>query len=100
MFIVFALGSGRISSLLRKPAFTFLGNVSYAIYLNHLSVVYFLFSLCFPALPLWPLLLALIALTLLVAYPFWRYIERPSISLGRYLVKRTGPAQLSRQQER
>jgi peptidoglycan/LPS O-acetylase OafA/YrhL len=98
VFIVFALGSGRISSLLRKPAFTFLGNVSYAIYLNHLSVVYFLFSLCFPALPLWPLLLALIALTLVVAYPFWSYIERPSISLGRYLVKRTRPAQLSRQQ--
>ena len=87
-FIVYALGSGRISSVLRKPVFTFLGNVSYAIYLNHLSVIYLLLSLCYPVLPLCPLLLAIIALTLLVSYPFWRYIERPAISLGKYLVVR------------
>ena len=88
VFIVYALGSGRISGVLRKPVFTFLGNVSYAIYLNHLSVIYFLLSLCYPVLPLWPLLLAVIALTLLVSYPFWRCIERPAIALGKYLVVR------------
>jgi peptidoglycan/LPS O-acetylase OafA/YrhL len=86
--IVYALGSGRISSVLRKPAFTFLGNISYAMYLNHLAVIYFVLSLCHPALPLWPLLLTVIALTLLVSYPFWRWIERPAISLGKYLVVR------------
>jgi peptidoglycan/LPS O-acetylase OafA/YrhL len=88
VFIVYALGSGRISTVLRKPVFTFLGNVSYAIYLNHLSVIYLLLSLCYPMLPVWPLLLAVIALTLLVSYPFWRYVERPAISLGKYLVVR------------
>ena len=77
---------------LRKPMFTFLGNVSYAMYLNHLSVIYFVLSLCWPVLPLWPLCLAVIATTLLVSFPFWRYIERPSISLGRHLVQSTGQA--------
>jgi peptidoglycan/LPS O-acetylase OafA/YrhL len=86
VFIVYALGSGRISRRLRMPAFTFLGNVSYAIYLNHLTVIFILASLCYPALPLWLLFLAIIALTLLVAYPFWRYVERPSISLGKWLI--------------
>ncbi len=89
-FIVYALGSDRISRVLRKPAFTFLGNISYAIYLNHLSVIFLLASLCYPGLPLWALLLAIITLTLLVAYPFWRYVERPAISLGKYLIMQRG----------
>ena len=93
VFIVFALGSGRISRILRKPLFTFLGNISYAMYLNHLSVIYFVLSLCYPVLPLWPLCLAIIiAMTLLISFPFWQYIERPSISLGKRLVQRTGKA--------
>jgi peptidoglycan/LPS O-acetylase OafA/YrhL len=92
VFIVYALESGRISRVLRKPVFTFLGNVSYAIYLNHLSVIYLLFSLCYPVLPLWALLPAIIAVTLLVSYAFWRCIERPAISLGKHLVQITGPA--------
>jgi peptidoglycan/LPS O-acetylase OafA/YrhL len=37
---------------------------------------------------LWPLCLAVIAMTLLVSFPFWRYIERPSIALGRRLVQK------------
>jgi peptidoglycan/LPS O-acetylase OafA/YrhL len=92
VFIVFALGSARISTILRTPLFTFLGNVSYAMYLNHLSVIYFVLSLCYPALPLWPLCLAIVALTLLISFPFWKYIERPSISLGRRLVQLRGKA--------
>lgn len=92
VFIVSALGSGRISTILSKPLFTFLGNVSYAVYLNHLSVIYLLLPACYPVLPLWPLCIAVVATTLLISFPFWRYIERPSISLGRYLVQRTGTA--------
>jgi peptidoglycan/LPS O-acetylase OafA/YrhL len=87
VFIVYALGSGRISGVLRKPVFTFLGNVSYAVYLNHLSVIFLVLSLGYPRLPLWTLCTAIIALTLLISLPFWRYIERPSIALGKYLVQ-------------
>jgi peptidoglycan/LPS O-acetylase OafA/YrhL len=87
VFMVFALGSDRISKVLRKPVFTFLGNVSYAMYLNHLSVIYFVLSLCWPVLPLWPLCLAVIATMLLVSFPFWRYIELPSIALGKRMLK-------------
>jgi peptidoglycan/LPS O-acetylase OafA/YrhL len=90
VFVVYALGSDRISAILRKPLFTFLGNISYAMYLNHMSVIYFVLSLCYPVLSLWPLCLAIIAMTLLISFPFWRYIERPSISLGRHLVQLTG----------
>lgn len=89
VFIVYALWSGRISGVLRKPVFTFLGNVSYAVYLNHLSVIFLVLSLGYPRLPLWTLCITIIALTLLISLSFWKYIERPSIALGKYLVHLT-----------
>jgi peptidoglycan/LPS O-acetylase OafA/YrhL len=92
VFIVVALGSGEISELLRNRVFTFLGNISYSVYLNHLAVIYFFISLGYPLLPLWVLLPAIVAVTLLVSYPFWRWIERPAISLGKYLAQKTAPA--------
>ncbi len=88
VFIVSALGSRRLSAILRGPVFTFLGNVSYAVYLNHLTVLFFVLSMGFPALSFWSLGLAFVALTLLISLPFWRYVERPCISLGRVLVRR------------
>lgn len=87
MFIVLALGSDRVSKVLRKPLFTFLGNISYAMYLNHISVMYFVLTLCHPVLSLWPLCLTVIAVTLLVSFPFWKYVELPAIALGRRLVQ-------------
>jgi peptidoglycan/LPS O-acetylase OafA/YrhL len=84
-FIVSALGSRRISTLLRKPLFAFLGKISYAMYLNHLSVIYLVLYLCYPALPLWALCLVVIAITVMLSSFFWKFIERPSISLGRRL---------------
>lgn len=89
VFIVYALGSGRISAVLRKPAFTFLGNVSYAVYLNHVPIIVLVLSLGYPRLPLWMLFIAVIAVTLLVSLLFWRCVERPSIALGKYLVQLT-----------
>jgi peptidoglycan/LPS O-acetylase OafA/YrhL len=85
VFIISALGSRRISTILRKPLFAFLGKISYAMYLNHLSVIYLVLYLCYPALPLWPLCLVVIAITVMLSSIFWKFIERPSISLGRRL---------------
>jgi peptidoglycan/LPS O-acetylase OafA/YrhL len=87
VFIVSALGATRISTILRKPFFTFLGNISYALYLNHLTFIYLILYVCYPALPLWPLCIVIIAMTMLFSYAFWKYIERPSISLGKSLVQ-------------
>jgi peptidoglycan/LPS O-acetylase OafA/YrhL len=87
VFLVFALGSGKVSALLRQPLLTFLGNISYAMYLNHLSVIYLVMFLCYPAVPLWPLCLIVVALTLLLSFPFWKFIERPAIALGRFIVR-------------
>ncbi len=39
-------------------------------------------------MPFWSLFLGYVAMTLLISFPFWKYIERPSIALGRYLVRR------------
>ena len=95
VFIVFALASGRISTLLRKPTFTFLGNISYAMYLNHLTILVLVMFLGYRFLSLWPLCLVIVASILAFSFPFWRWIERPSISLGRLLVRRIGIAPTS-----
>jgi len=87
VFIVYALGSGRISAVLRRPALTFLGNVSYAVYLNHVPIIVLVLYLGYPLLPLWALLVAVIAVTLIFSLLFWRCIERPSIALGKRLVQ-------------
>ena len=91
VFIIYALGSGRISAVLRKATFTFLGNVSYAVYLNHVPIIVLVLSLGYPRLPLGMLFIVVIAVTLLFSLLFWRCIERPSIALGKYLVRRMAP---------
>ena len=92
MFIISALGSVRLSALLKRRFFTFLGNVSYAMYLNHITVIIVVMALLYPAWPLWALELTIVAVTLSLSLPFWRYIEKPAIRLGRILTQQQAAA--------
>lgn len=87
VFIISALGSARLSAFLKRPFFTFLGNISYAMYLNHITVIIVVMALLYPAWPLWALDLTVVAVTLALSLPLWCYVEKPAIRLGRILTQ-------------
>ena len=92
VFIISALGSARLSAFLKRPFFTFLGNISYAMYLNHITVIIVVMAWAYPAWPLWGLELTIVAATLSMSLPFWCYAEKPAIRLGRILTRPRSPA--------
>ncbi len=87
-FMVISLGSAKASIILNKPFFRLLGNISYSLYLYHIIILYLAFYLLYPFIPI-PVLSIIIVVSLVVFSFFsWKYIELPSITLGRVLSKR------------
>jgi peptidoglycan/LPS O-acetylase OafA/YrhL len=87
-FITLALAAGRVTSALRSPIPSFLGRISYSLYLLHVVVLLVLLHALSGRLPL-PLLIGCgFGASLLVAWLSQRWVERPSINLGRRLTRR------------
>ena len=84
-FMIAALGSGMFSNILKNPFFTFLGNISYSIYLNHITILYLSLFLLFNYLPVPAILPIYIIAAVIVSFITWKLIELPSIALGRAL---------------
>lgn len=87
--IIIALGSRTANRLLSWRPIAWLGKVSYSIYLMHTLVLLTVVHLLGRSLPIWPLLLACVPLTLLVSWGFYAWVEVPAIRLGRRLSSRT-----------
>ncbi len=83
IFIVLTLGNARIERLLSHPWLRFLGEVSYSLYLVHAVVLLSLLHFLGEKLPLWVLLTAMPFLSLAAAALLYRFVERPSMRLGR-----------------
>lgn len=79
-----------VVALLRRVRFgsldVLLGNISYALYLNH-TIIINLIRHYFPEISLPPLLLASIGLSLTIAYATSRYVEMPFYQLRHRLFK-------------
>ena len=74
-----------------------IGDASYSLYLLHGLILYYAhwFSLQFGALPDWlcePWRFAMLALSCVLSYATWRFIETPMISLGNQWIKRVRDA--------
>jgi peptidoglycan/LPS O-acetylase OafA/YrhL len=67
-----------------------LGRVSYSLYLTHIIVLLTLIHALRDLLPYDLLVSAVLPLSLIVAGVYWRLIEHPSQSFGKWLVRRTG----------
>ena len=80
-----ALGSGIFANILKKPVFVFLGDISYSIYLNHITMLYLCLFLLYNYLPVPAILPIYITAAVIVSFITWKVIELPSISLGRKL---------------
>jgi peptidoglycan/LPS O-acetylase OafA/YrhL len=88
--MVIALGSVKAATLLRKPFFNFFGNISYSLYLNHITMLYLTIFLLHDYLPLPVILPVYIASVIVFSFITWKTIELPSIALGRVLSNKLG----------
>jgi peptidoglycan/LPS O-acetylase OafA/YrhL len=86
-FIIYAIGSIKLSSLLMKKQFLFLGQISYSLYLIHCVALLSFIYLFYGSLPHWLFYIITICTSLLLATISWRYIEKPSIALGKRLTQ-------------
>lgn len=87
-FIIVALSNNTFSKILLTKPCAFLGKISYSIYLNHLIVILTVISLFHRKLPIPILWVISIFMTLAISSITYKFIEKPSIKLGRYIVKR------------
>lgn len=87
MFGYLVLSDNVVSRSLSRPALTYVGRVSYSLYLYHwliLGLVRMIFTQ-------WPIIYKIgifLALSLLSAHLSYQYIERPFLSIGRGLIAR------------
>ncbi len=86
-FLLAALSSARFQEFLRMRPLVFIGHISYSLYLVHLVVLLTLMNLLVHEVPPYLILAGTVALSLGVATLGYRYLERPSIWLGRHLTR-------------
>jgi len=86
--IIFLLvqSTPRAGAVLQSAPLTFLGTLSYSLFLVHLRVMYATVYLLHGRLPLGVILPLVLPLALLAAWLFWLMVERPSLSWGRAMI--------------
>jgi len=94
--IIAVLGSKKISSLMNTKIFVINGRLSYSTYLYHTTVLLTLFSLFNGTLNNWLIFGISLLLTFLIAYCSWKFIELPSIKLGKQLTTKTNKVRIKR----
>jgi peptidoglycan/LPS O-acetylase OafA/YrhL len=85
LIIGLSLGSIRVQNLLHLAPLKWLGKVSYSLYLFHLPILLAATHLFYGKIPIWAYLVPASVLSLVVAGLAYRFIEEPSINMGRAL---------------
>jgi peptidoglycan/LPS O-acetylase OafA/YrhL len=85
ILVITALASARARKLLAPQWCSFLGRISYSLYLVHGTVLFSLVYLFYPIVP-WPVIgILYVLLALLTAQLSYRFVEVPSIQAGKLL---------------
>jgi len=95
-FFIIAIGSARAERFLKKKPISFLGKISFSLYLYHPLVLLSSIHLFYYTLPLWSIFVITIVFSILAAYIAWKFIEGPSMRLGRSLANRVSTGQSNR----
>jgi peptidoglycan/LPS O-acetylase OafA/YrhL len=88
IFIISALGSQKVSLFLLSRSVHFLGQISYSMYLLHAVILISVTQILYKSvglLPIWPI--AMVS-TLFFSWLSYKYIEIPSINIGKLLADR------------
>jgi peptidoglycan/LPS O-acetylase OafA/YrhL len=83
--IVICMNSGTCKHILLWPPIRFLGQMSYSLYLMHFIVLLGCLDLLFGRLPLAAILCLVFVLSIIVSWYCYRWVEVPSMNLGRRL---------------
>ena len=87
LYVVAAFGSPSLVRVLSGKVLTWLGRVSYSLYLLHLPVLLTVFHLFAGKAPLSVLIAATVGISLLAAQLSYMWIETPAIALGRWATR-------------
>lgn len=82
-FITIALGSSKVEKILLIKPVSFLGKISYSLYLFHLVVLLTCVHLLYGILPLNLVLVMSVGLSMVVSTISWYLIEKPFIKIGK-----------------
>ena len=92
--ISLALGSKTFSQILSHSVFTWLGRISYSLYLIHVVIIYVIINTVGESWSVLHTSIVVILLSLAVGEAMARYIEFPAIEMGRKLYTTKKPSQL------
>ena len=87
IFIILSLSSNTLSKILKTRTISFFGKISYSLYLYHLIFLTFFMKLN-SGLSIWVSLLLTFIVSVIFATISYKYIEKPSIMVGRHIAKR------------
>jgi peptidoglycan/LPS O-acetylase OafA/YrhL len=87
LYVVAAFGSAGMVKALSGPILSWLGQISFSLYLLHLPVLLTVFHLFSGKAPIGVLVSATIVLSLVVAHLAYRWVEVPSMALGRWVTR-------------
>lgn len=88
ILFIMSVSSQTFSSLLKLRILTLLGKISYSLYLYHLISLYSFIYLFYDKLSITVILILSFVFSFLLSSLSYLFVEKPCISLGRYLTKR------------
>ncbi|WML51607.1 acyltransferase [Neobacillus sp. PS3-12] len=87
LIILLSLSSKAFSGLLLLKPIHFLGKISYSLYLVHPVILITMVHILFGTIPKQLILFISFIISLLVSWLCYKFIEKPAITLGKYLTK-------------
>nr|WP_275942541.1 acyltransferase [Paenibacillus alba] len=88
ILIIFALNSTVFSKILSYKLVNYLGKISYSLYLVHIAVIFASIHVLNGIIPLWGILIIALCITFILSTMMYKYVELPSIKLGKILVNK------------
>lgn len=94
IILISALALTKLSNVLKAKPLTFLGEISYSLYLVHAVILLSFIHLFHGTIPLWQLLLMVLMVTIPVSYISYLLIEKPARRLGKMVFNKKGSTKL------
>lgn len=86
LILALVVASPRLERWLSRPVLVWFGKISYSLYLVHFVILTaFMYSPLRNVLPMWVLGISVVPCSLATAAALYRFAERPSVCLGRFL---------------
>jgi peptidoglycan/LPS O-acetylase OafA/YrhL len=88
ILLIISISSNTLSKFLLQKPFTYLGKISYSLYLYHLPILLSLLNLFSDKWPVWLVIVLAIVATLVFSSFAWYVIEHPSMKLAKYFSRK------------